>query len=152
MLTVSFDIASLGKLVAVVLAAALALLVLRGIVRALRRLFAPTLRGMDRGAIKARWDEIERMAAAGGEMNLKMAVMEADKLLDHALKAMAIPGTTLGERLKFAAYKYPKIRNVWNAHRLRNQLAHEASAYLDPSYARKAVRDFKDALRILNVL
>lgn len=152
MLTVSFDVAALGKIVAVVLGLALAFLLLRGLARAVRRLFAPKLQGMDRGAIKARWDEIERMSAAGGEMNLKMAVMEADKLLDHALKAMAIPGTTLGERLKFAAYKYPDIRNVWNAHRLRNQLAHEASYYLDPSFAKKAIRDFKDALRLLNVL
>ena len=152
MLTVSFDVASAGKLVAVVLGLAIVFFALRGIGRFFRRLFAPKLQGMDRGAIKARWDEIERMAAAGGEMNLKMAVMEADKLLDHALKAMAIPGTTLGERLKFAAYKFPKIREVWNAHRLRNQLAHESSYYLEPSYARKAVRDFKDALRLLSVL
>ena len=152
MLTVSFDVASVGKIVAVVIALALVFLLFRGASRFLRRLFAPKLQGMDRGAIKARWDEIERMATAGGEMNLKMAVMEADKLLDHALKAMAIPGMTLGERLKFAAYKFPKIRDVWNAHRLRNQLAHESSYYLDPSYARKAIRDFKDALRLLNVL
>ena len=152
MLTVSFDVASVGKFVAVVLALALGFLLVRGLVRLVRRLFAPKLQGMDRGAIKARWDEIERMASAGGEMNLKMAVMEADKLLDHALKAMAIPGMTLGERLKFAAYNHPNVRNVWNAHRLRNQLAHEASYYLDPSYAKKAIRDFKDALRVLNVL
>lgn len=152
MLTVSLDIAAIGKLAAVVLGLAFAFLLARGGARFFRRLFAPKLQGMDRGAIKARWDEIERMAAAGGEMNLKMAVMEADKLLDHALKAMAIPGMTLGERLKFAAYKHPKIRNVWNAHRLRNQLAHEASYYLDPGFAKKALRDFKDALQTLNVL
>src|SRR5688572_30995936 len=115
MLTVSFDVASIGKIVAVVIGLAFAFLLLRGLSRFLRRLFAPKLQGMDRGAIKARWDEIERMAAAGGEMNLKMAVMEADKLLDHALKAMAIPGMTLGDRLKFAAYKFRKIRNVWRS-------------------------------------
>lgn len=152
MLTVSFDIASLGKLVAVLIGLALFFLLIRGIGRFFRKLFAPKLQGLDRGAIKSRWEEIERMTAAGGEMNLKMAVMEGDKLLDHALKAMAIPGVTLGERLKFAAYKYPNIRNVWNAHRLRNQLAHEASFYLDPSLAKKALREFKDALVLLNVL
>lgn len=152
MVTVSFDAASAGKAVGAVLALALLFLILRGLVRFVRRLFAPKLQGLDRGAIASRWAEIERMASAGGEMGLKMAVMEADKLLDHALKSLAMPGTTLGERLKFAAYKYPKIRNVWNAHRLRNQLAHEASAYLEPSFARRALSDFKDALRLLNVL
>lgn len=152
MLTFSLDIASIGKIVAVLISLALVFLIWRGVSGFFRRLFAPKLQGMDRGAIKSRWDEIERLASSGGEMNLKMAVMEADKLLDHALKAMAIPGMTLGDRLKFAAYKYPNIRHVWNAHRLRNQLAHEASYYLDPSLARKAIRDFKDALKLLKVL
>lgn len=152
MVTFSLDFSSIGRFVAVVIGAAIVVLLLRGIFRFFRRLFAPKLQGMDRAAIAGRWNEIERMVAAGGEMNLKVAVMEADKLLDHALKAMAIPGMTLGERLKFATYKYPNIRNVWNAHRLRNQLAHESSYYLEPSMARKAVREFKAALQMLNVL
>lgn len=152
MLTFSLDIASVGKIIAVLIVLALGFLAWHGVSAFFRRLFAPKLQGMDRSAIKSRWDEIERLTSSGGEMNLKMAVMEADKLLDHALKAMAIPGMTLGDRLKFAAYKYPNIRDVWNAHRLRNQLAHEASYYLDPSLARKAIRDFKDALRLLKVL
>ena len=151
MLTVSFDIASLGKVVLVVAGLAIAFLAVRGLARFFRRLFAPRIEGLDRGVIQARWNEIER-AAAGGEVNLKFAVMEADALLDHALKSMAMPGKTLGERLRYAAYKYPNINRVWNAHRLRNQLAHEASSYLDPSMARKALKDFKDALQLLNVL
>lgn len=151
MLTVSFDIASLGKFVAVVIGLAIAFLLLRGIGRFFRRLFAPKIEGLDRGVIQARWNEIEKMAA-GGAVNLKIAVMEADALLDHALKSLAMPGSTLGERLKFAAYKFPKIQNVWNAHRLRNQLAHEASFYLDPALAKKALRDFKDALKLLAIL
>lgn len=151
MLTVSFDIASLGKFVAVLVGLAVVFLLLRGIGRFFRRLFAPKIEGLDRGVIQARWNEIEKMAVGGG-VNMKVAVMEADALLDHALKSLAMPGGTLGERLKFAAYKFPKIQNVWNAHRLRNQLAHEASFYLDPAMAKKALRDFKDALQLLNVL
>lgn len=152
MLTFTLDLKSIGLFLAGLTAAVVLFLLFRGAARWVRRLFAPRLEGMDRAGIKARWDEIERMVEAGGEMNLKLAVMEADKLLDHALKAMAMAGTTLGERLKFAAYRYPKIRDVWNAHRLRNQLAHEPSFYLDPGMARRAVRDFKDALRTLNAL
>jgi hypothetical protein len=151
MLTVSFDIASVGTFVAVVIGLAILFLLVRGIGRFFRKLFAPKLEGLNRGVIQSRWNEIEKMGEGGG-VNLKVAVMEADALLDYALKALAMPGNTLGERLKFAAYKFPKINNVWNAHRLRNQMAHEASFYLDPVMARKALRDFKDALRLMNVL
>ncbi len=152
MLTVSFDIASVGKFVGILIAAVLAFLLFRALYRGLRRLlFTPRLEGLDRRGIQARWAEIERLAG-DGEMNMKIAVMEADKLLDHALKAMAMPGMTLGERLKYAAYKYPKIRDVWQAHRLRNQLVHESSFYLDPSMARRAVKTYHSALRLLNLL
>lgn len=153
MLNFSIDISSIGKFVLMLIGLAFAFLIFRAVSRLVKRLLAgERLEGMDRKAIQARWAEVERAVEAGGEMHLKIAVMEADKLLDHALKAMAMPGTTLGERLKYAAYKYPKIRNVWNAHRLRNSLAHEASFYLDPGMARRAVKDFKDALRTLNLL
>ncbi len=153
MLNVSIDILGVGKFLLVGTALVLVFLIVRALARFIRRLAAgERLEGMDRKAIQARWAEIERNADSGNEMNLKIAIMEADKLLDHALKAMAMPGKTLGDRLKFAAYRYPKIRNVWGAHRLRNSLAHEASFYLDPSMAKRAIRDFKEALRVLNLL
>lgn len=153
MLSFTIDIASLGKVVLVLVGLTFVFFIIRAVWSFLRRLFAGNrIDGMDRKAILARWTEIERMLDTGGEMHLKIAVMEADKLLDHALKAMAMPGKTLGERLKYAAYKYPNIRNVWGAHRLRNSLAHEASFYLDPAMAKRAVRDFKEALRTLRLL
>ncbi len=153
MLNVSIDIFGVGKFLLAVTALVLVFLIVRALARFIRRLAAgERLEGMDRKAIQARWAEIERNADSGNEMNLKIAIMEADKLLDHALKAMSMPGKTLGDRLKFAAYRYPKIRNVWGAHRLRNSLAHEASFYLDPSMAKRGIRDFKEALRVLNLL
>jgi hypothetical protein len=153
MLSFTINLASFGKVVFVLVGLTFVFFIVRAVMSFLRRFFAGNrLDGMDRKAVLARWNEIERMIQAGGEMHLKIAVMEADKLLDHALKAMAIPGQTLGERLKYAAYKYPKIKNVWNAHRLRNSLAHEASFYLEPSMARRAVKDFKEALQTLHLL
>jgi hypothetical protein len=152
MVTVSFDPSSMLKLLGGLAIAALAFLLLRGGWRLIRRLFSPALHGLDRKGIQDRWAEIERLVRDGSEMQLKIAVMESDKLLDHALKAMAMPGTTLGERLKFAAYKYPRINDVWWAHRLRNQLVHESSFYLEPAMARKAIVQYKKTLQMLNLL
>lgn len=153
MLSFTIDLAGIGKFVFVLIGLVCVFFIVRGLQGFFRRLFAGgRLEGMDRKAILARWNDIERMLETGGEMHLKIAVMEADKLLDHALKAMAMPGQTLGERLKYAAYKYPKIKNVWNAHRLRNSLAHEASFYLDPQMAKRAIKDFKEALQTLRLL
>jgi hypothetical protein len=118
------------------------------ILRALRR---PELFQMDREKIKETWAQIQNVSGQG-TMGAKMAVIEADKLLDMALKSMLMPGETLGERLKVAAYKYPSIRNVWPAHKLRNQLVHEATFEISPRQAKQALNDFEKALKILNVM
>jgi len=72
--------------------------------------------------------------------------------LDHVLKAMAMPGTTLGERLKSAQYKYPKLSKVWWAHKIRNQLVHEASFSVNHRTAKSAIHEFEKALKELGVL
>lgn len=62
----------------------------------LRRLITrPDLRGMTREQIRVHWEEIEKIAGSG-RMGAKMAIVEADKLLDAALKSLTLPGTTLG--------------------------------------------------------
>lgn len=108
--------------------------------------------GDQRQRMQQQWREIEQLLAAPGDVSRKLAVLEADKLLDQALKAMTMPGATLGERLKFAEYKYPQIREVWWAHRIRNQLAHESTYHLDAGMARRAVQSFKKTLQTLGAL
>lgn len=121
------------------------------IYRAMRILRRPELHGTTREQIQKRWEQIEHTATQG-VMGMKLAIIEADKLLDQVLKSMAMPGQTLGERLKSTAYRYPSIRDVWTAHRLRNQLVHDPAFELHSGQARQALNDFKAALKVLNVM
>lgn len=123
-------------------------LLLMKLAKGLRR---PELFGMSREKIKETWEEIEA-SPEHGLMGAKLAVIEADKLLDTVLRSMAFPGETMGERLKTAAYKYPDITKVWPAHKLRNQLVHDSSFQLSIGQAKRAVKDFEHALKTLNVL
>lgn len=152
-MTLTIDFSSVASWIGPAVAlAAVAWFVVSGLGK-LRNLFAR--RGFDerdRNEMRRRWREVEQMARQPGELGRKMAVIEADKLLDQALKSLSMAGTTLGERLKFAAYKYPDLRDVWPAHRLRNQLAHEASTHLDEGMARHALAQFKRALERLGAL
>ena len=111
----------------------------------------PELMNLTPEQVNARWNELAKMAEQG-TMGAKLAVIEADKLLDHVLKSMMMPGETLGERLKMAAYKYPAIKQVWPAHKLRNQLVHDSAFELRLGDAKRALSDFRAALRALNVL
>ena len=118
----------------------------------LKKLRQPDFDGLSREDLQKKWREIESLVSQNSEMSFKLAVMEADKLLDHALKSLGFGGTTLGERLKLACYRFPRLRRVWPAHLLRNKLVHEASFHLSRGAARNAIGEFKGALKELSVL
>ncbi|MFH1077996.1 MAG: hypothetical protein V1745_01785 [Patescibacteria group bacterium] len=118
----------------------------------IQRLFRrPDLYGMTREDVQRRWIQI-RETSQKGMMGAKLAIMEADILLDAALKSMTMPGTTLGERLRVACYKYPKLERVWWAHKLRNRLVHESTYQIGPRQAHQALDEFERALKMLNLL
>jgi hypothetical protein len=116
-----------------------------------RRLTRPEMFGLTREQLLERWQQV-RQTSQQGLMGAKLALMEADTLLDSGLKSLMMPGETLGERLKVACYKYPKLQNVWWAHKLRNQLAHEASFQISQRQAARALDEFERALKLLNLL
>lgn len=120
-------------------------------VRIKKLLTKPEMEGLSREEIAKRWIMI-RQTSQQGLMGAKLAIMEADTLLDSALKSMSMPGQNLGERLRFAIYKYPKLQRVWGAHRLRNQLVHEVSFQLSSHQAKEALDEFEKALKIMNIL
>lgn len=121
------------------------------IAKVVKQFKKPELFGITEEKVREMWEEIEDQADQS-LMGAKLAVIEADKLLDNVLRSMSMPGDTMAERLKVAAYKYPKIREVWPAHKLRNQLVHDSSFQLSQKRAKRALNDFERALKTLNIL
>ena len=117
-----------------------------------RRISRPEMWGMSREEVARRWQEVRRTSQEHGQMGMKMALVEADTLLDSALKSIMMPGETLGERLKMACYKYPRLKDVWWAHKLRNQLVHQHDFRLAERETRQALDEFEKALKTLNIL
>lgn len=134
----------------VLLVIVIGLIAVIGIATAFRAFSRPALDGLDPKRLATMWAEIEK-TSEHGLMGAKLAVVEGDKLLDTVLRKMHFPGETMGERLKMAAYKYPNISKVWPAHKLRNQLVHDATFEISIRQAKSAVRDFHAALKTLNV-
>ena len=121
------------------------------IVKVVKQYNKPELYGMSEEKVREMWEEIERQADES-LMGAKLAVIEADKLLDNVMRSMAFPGEKMAERLKIASYKYPHLKDVWPAHKLRNQLVHDSSFQLSQKRAKRALKDFEKALKTLNVL
>ncbi len=75
------------------------------------------------------------------------AILDADKLLDYALKTKGYEGS-LGEKLKRSGKLFSDINAVWSAHKVRNSIAHEM-VEIDETYLRAALQNYKKALNDL---
>ena len=110
------------------------------------------LEGVDRKFVQEQWRKIEELFSYGKDMNFKLAVIEADKLLDEVLKLMHFPGNTMAARLKLASYKFPKLKSVWWAHKVRNHVVHDVRYNLRHGETKMVLKLFRAALKELNAL
>lgn len=98
------------------------------------------------------WKRIEEHFYRGGESDLKVAILEADKLLNDALREAGVMGIQLGDRLKKANEgQVPNLNELWQAHKLRNQIAHEPNFKLKRDVAERALNIYEEALRNLGI-
>lgn len=104
-------------------------------------------RRLKREYFHGRWVELlARVKTADG---MVLAVIDADKLLDEALKKRHFKGRTMGERLVAAQRSLTDNDSAWYAHKLRNRLVHEPSVRLKKSEAQTALAGFRQALKDL---
>jgi hypothetical protein len=110
-----------------------------------------TLGSAEARELAAHWTAVTDMAAVPATQ--AMAISEADKLLDATMRALNLPGNKMADRLRAAEGKLGRdlTNDVWRAHKLRNQLAHEVGARVAPNQVEDALRTFARALRTLGV-
>ena len=106
---------------------------------------------LDREEFRKRWQTIEQIKTQG-QSGLTLAIIEADKLLDQALKQAGHPGATMGDRLKGARNTFRSTDDIWQAHKLRNRIAHETDINLNQFAVDRALGQFKAGLRDLGAL
>jgi hypothetical protein len=92
---------------------------------------------------------MELLARVKTPEGMVLAVVDADKLLDEALKRHHYKGKTMGERLVAAQRTISDNDAVWYAHKLRNRLVHEPNVRLKKREAQAALAGFKQGLRDL---
>lgn len=107
-----------------------------------RILMRRVLRAGARLAIHAAW------AKVGSHPHGTLKVVEADKILDEALRLLGYTGT-LGEKLKKAGPRFTDLDAVWKAHKLRNKLVHQLDTAPRDAEVERAVESFRRALNDL---
>jgi hypothetical protein len=110
---------------------------------------APTL---DVDRYRSQWLGIESQLKREDTASYHLTVLNADKLLDKALKERGFRGETMGERMRSAKTTWSNANAAWGAHKLRNQIAHEHDVRVTYDDARRALSGFKQALKDLGAI
>ncbi|MBI1975430.1 MAG: hypothetical protein HYS59_00320 [Candidatus Vogelbacteria bacterium] len=77
-----------------------------------------------------RWVEVESHVGSDNSSDWRIAILEADAMLDELLDLLGYSGESLGEKLKIVRRgDFKTLDDAWEAHKVRNILAHEGSAY-----------------------
>lgn len=101
---------------------------------------------------QSRWLAIENSLDKTQISTYQMAIFEADKLLDLALRERGVRGETMGERMKSARDLWSNANHIWGAHKVRNKLAHETNVRLSREIALRVLTAYKQALKDLGAI
>ena len=77
------------------------------------------------------WERILNHSESLNENDWRLAIIEADIMLDGLLDKLNLQGESIGEKLKAVEKSdFTTIDNAWEAHKVRNQIAHEGVSFL----------------------
>ncbi|MDB4992025.1 MAG: protein of unknown function with transrane region [Parcubacteria group bacterium] len=94
----------------------------------------------------SRWKYIMQLIESGLPGDWRNAIIESDIMLDELLSRLGYPGISVGEKLKAANFR--TIRNAWDAHMVRNDIAHQGSAFeLTEHVAHRTIANYEAVFR-----
>jgi hypothetical protein len=94
-----------------------------------------------------KWRELQKLCASKETWN--QAIIEADNLLDEALKKKRFIGKTMGERLTKAQRVMSNNEAVWFGHKLRSKLESSTPTKLSETDVKQALMGIRQALKDL---
>ena len=96
------------------------------------------------------WAKITARLETDLESEWKLAVIEADSILNDILMKMGFGGETLGERLdRLTAVTLPNLQQIREAHKIRNNIVHDPDYRVSSDEAKRVVGIYEQALRDL---
>lgn len=90
------------------------------------------------------WEKIQKLISSDNPNDWKFAVLEADKVLEMIVSNFAVPGDNLGEKMKnIERGDFQTLEEAWQAHKVRNRIAHEHNFHLSLRDAQVAIENYK---------
>jgi hypothetical protein len=94
------------------------------------------------------WEKIVKLIGSDNPNDWKLAVIEADKMLEVVVGTFDVPGDNMGDKLKnIEKGDFGNLEEAWQAHKIRNRIAHEQNFHLSQRDARVAIDNFEKVFR-----
>jgi len=79
----------------------------------------------------------------------KLAVIEADSMLEELMQQLGFKGATLGDKLKSADQNsFRSLTSAWEVHTIRNRIAHEGTSFeLSQREAKRVIAIYEQIFR-----
>ncbi len=102
----------------------------------------------------AEWEKVLRNVESANDSDLRLAILEADIMLDTLLNNMGLPGDTMGDKLKAVEKSdFTTVDKAWEAHKVRNQIAHEGAAFvLSQHEAKRVIALYQDVFEEFRII
>lgn len=100
------------------------------------------------------WEKVMAHLNSQNPNDWKVAIIEADIMLDELLDKMGYQGATIGDKLKTVEQSdFLTLNEAWEAHKVRNQIAHEGAAFmLSDREARRVMSLYEKVFREFGVV
>lgn len=98
-----------------------------------------------------RFSELQAHGESDNPNDWKLAIIEADIIMDEEFKRLGYAGTSIGERLRsISPSAMQTLDDAWEAHKVRNQVAHAGADFvLTQKLARETLMRYE---RVFNEL
>ncbi len=105
-----------------------------------------------KGKLRAKWEKTRAKLKSKNESDYKVAIIEADNIIDDLIKRMGYAGENFGERLgNITPGQIENIEDLKKAHEIRNRIIHDERFVLTKEEAKKTLGYFEEFLKFFMV-
>lgn len=102
----------------------------------------------------AKWERVMKYANSGDASDWRLAIIEADVMLEEMLHAIGYVGESVGEILKSVdKSEFLTIEDAWQAHKVRNAVAHSGGDFpLNERETRRVIALFEKVFKEFGII
>lgn len=102
---------------------------------------------------KKAWKKIQKRIGEKIEAEHKLAILEADSLLEEVLAKKGYRGTNFEEKIQqLIPDVLESLDEIREAHKLRDDIIHDPSLHLSPEQAKKTISIYEKVLKALDAI